>query len=325
MFAVAADEPALQRFAFDQPHMGTRFRIVLYAASEADARAGADAAYARIAALNDVMSDYKSDSELMKLCARAGGPAIGVSEDLFTVLAAAQDLSRRSEGAFDVTVGPFTQLWRLSRRTEKLPAPATLAAAKALVGFEKVRLDAKARTVELTTAGMKLDLGGIAKGFAADEALKVLRGKGINRALVAAGGDIAVGDAPPQSEGWRVGIAPLEHPTKPATRILLLTNAAVSTAGDTEQFVEIEGVRYSHILDPRTGLGLVGRCSITVVAARGLVSDGLDTAACVLGPVRGMKLVDDTAKAAGLYIRLTEKGEEVIESKRWKELKFAKE
>src|SRR5207245_2116736 len=148
------------------------------------------------------MSDYQATSELMQLCAKAGGDPAPVSEELFFVLSKAQEVSKLSDGAFDVTVGPVVKLWRRARRTQKLPDPDQLAKALELVGYEKMHLDSKKRTVKLDKAGMQLDLGGIAKGYAGDEAQAVLKKHGITRALVAAGGDIVVSGAPPDTDGW---------------------------------------------------------------------------------------------------------------------------
>ncbi|HEV3020820.1 MAG TPA: FAD:protein FMN transferase, partial [Pirellulales bacterium] len=285
------DEPALQRFTFTERHMGTLFEIVLYAPSEAVAKDAARAAFARIADLDGIMSDYRPASELMQLCKKAGGPPVPVSADLFDILARSQEIARLSGGAFDVTVGPVVRLWRRARRTRRLPDPDELARARARVGYDKIRLDAKQRTVQLTLEGMLLDLGAIAKGYAAEAALEVLRRYGITRALVAASGDIAAGDPPPGARGWKVGIAPLEPGAQPS-RYVLLNHAAVSTAGDTEQYVEINGKRYSHIVDPQTGMGLTRRSSATVVAHDGTTSDGLDTAVSVLGARKGLALVE---------------------------------
>jgi thiamine biosynthesis lipoprotein len=306
------DSAALSRFTFTEPHMGTRFRIVLYAANEQTARDAARAAFDRIAALDNCMSDYKPESELMRLCAKAGGDPIPVSPELFTVLQKAQDVAAKSDGAFDVTVGPVVRLWRVSRRNHKLPDGEKLAKARDLVGYRNVQLDAKARTVRLLKAGMQLDLGGIAKGYSADEALVVLQKKGIQSALVAAGGDIAVGAAPPGKEGWDVAIIPLQ--SGDASPHLLLHDAAVSTSGDAEQFVEIDGVRYSHIVDPRTGIGLIGRSQVTVVARRGIDSDSLTKVIAVLGPERGMPIVEE-AGATARVLRLTDRGKEMSASK----------
>jgi thiamine biosynthesis lipoprotein len=225
----------------------------------------------------------------MQLCAQAGGPPVPVSEDLFRVLDRAVELSRRSDGAFDVTVGPLVALWREARTTGRLPSQEQLDKAREAVGWQKIRLDRRRRTVQLLVPGMKLDLGGIAKGYAADSALATLRENGITRALIEAGGDIVVGDSPPDRDTWRIDLPPGDDPAQP--RSLLLARGAVSTSGDTEQFVEIDGKRYSHIVDPRTGLGLTDRVSTTVLAPNGLTADSLATAACLLDARRAATLI----------------------------------
>ena len=300
--------------------MGTTFRIVLYAEDQATAKKAADAGFARVAELENVMSDYKQTSELMKLCqafATQVVEPVPVSDDLFAVLAKAQELSRKSDGAFDVTVGPVVQLWRHARRTQQLPDAKELAAARAKVGYANVQLDPAKKTVKLLIPGMQLDLGGIGKGFTADEVLKLLREKfGITRALVAAAGDITCGDPPPSQDGWTVTIAPIAKGQVP--RVLSLANTAVSTSGDLEQFVEINGVRYSHIVDPKTGLGLTGRRSVTVIAPKGVTADSMTKAVMLMPPERGLALVEDTAGAAA-YIVIVGKDEklEVTASKRF--------
>jgi thiamine biosynthesis lipoprotein len=276
--------------------MGVQVRLLVYAPSEVAAERACTAAYARVAALEDVFSDYRPTSELMRLCAKAGGVPVRVSDELLFVLQRAQELSKRSDGAFDVTVGPYVQLWREARKTGKLPSPEALAAARDKIGWRLVRVHPDRKTVRLAAAGMKLDPGGIAKGYAGDEAIRVLREHGINSALFEAGGDIVVSDAPPGERGWKIELpenAPAEQ------RTLTLFRAAVSTSGDTEQFVEIDGMRYSHVVDPRTGIGLSDRVAATVIAKDGITSDSLSTAACVLGPEKGQELVNiyDGAKA----------------------------
>jgi thiamine biosynthesis lipoprotein len=299
--AVAPAPRPWQRCTFDSRHMGTLFRIIVYTTDEALAQRAAAAAFQRIAQLDDIMSDYKQSSELMRLCRAfatdCSGPPVRVSDDLFTVLAAADRLSRRSGGAFDVTVGPLSVLWRHARRTQQLPDRQELAEALARVGYDKVRLDPLRQTVHLSVPGMRLDLGGIAKGYAADEALRLLREQfGLPHALVAAWGDIACGEPPPGETAWRVQIAPITASQKP--RWLRLARAAVSTSGDLEQFVVINGVRYSHIVDPRTGLGLSGRRSVTVIAPRGIDADSLTKAVSILPPAQAMQLIADTPAAA---------------------------
>lgn len=264
--------------------MGVPVRLTVYAGSEAQARAACRAAFDRFAALEQVMSDYRPTSELMRLCAKAGRGAQPVSADLWRVLERSHTLARRSDGAFDVTVGPLVRLWRAARRSGRLPDPAALREARSRVGWRRVRLaDPVARTVALETPGMQLDLGGIAKGFACDEAQAALKANGVTRALVEAGGDIVVSGAPPDAPaGWRVEVG---------GGVRTLADCAVSTSGDTEQFVEIGGVRYSHIVDPRTGLGLTTRTAVTVVAPDGMTSDGLATALSVLGEEKGRWLL----------------------------------
>ncbi len=312
----------LQRFAFTEPHMGTLFRIVLYAPDEATAKKAAQAAFARIAQLDSIMSDYRPASELLRLCQKAGGPPVLVSPDLFAILTRAQEVSKLTEGAFDVTVGPIVKLWRRARRTRQLPNTDDLARAVALVGYRNIRLDPVAGTVQLLVKGVLLDLGGIAKGYAAEAALEVLRRLGLRQALVAAGGDIAVADPPPEAKGWKVGIAPLKNPEAPPEHYLLLHNAAVSTSGDSEQFVEIDGKRYSHIIDLKTGMGLVGRRSVSVIARHGATADSLATALCVLGPERGLSLIEKTEGAAALFVLETAKGIETMASKRFADFRF---
>src|SRR5947208_2461193 len=200
---------------------GMAVRVVVYAADDATARRAAHAAYARIAELEDVMSDYRPESEVRRLAARAG-EAVRVSDDLFVVLARSVDLWGRSDGAFDATVGPFVELWRAARRTGRLPPRAALDSAARRVGSDKVHLDSVSRTVRLDVPGMRIDLGGIAKGYILDRALDVLRAQGVTRALLEAGGDIVLGDAPPGQPGWRIAMPQGEGDT-------VLANRAVST------------------------------------------------------------------------------------------------
>lgn len=319
---VRSAEPELSRYEFESPHMGTTFRVVLYAADKPTAEKAAKAAFARVAELDRVLSDYNPNSELMKLCKAndaAPGKPVKVSDHLFEVLCKAEVISTLSDGAFDVTVGPVVKLWRLARRTQELPERTELADALAKVGYLKMKLDPEGKTVALAVAGMRLDLGGIGKGYAADHALHVLRNNGISHALVAASGDIVVGEPPPGKDRWIVDIAPLGK-GMPARR-LKLAHAAVSTSGDLFQFVEIGGVRYSHVLDPKTGLGLTGRRSVTVVAPYGWLADSLTKAASVLPPEKALPLMERMKAATYIAVKANDDAEmKVTESKGFKEL-----
>ncbi len=316
--APGSDGPVLRRFEFTEPHMGTAFSLILYSADDATASRASRAAFDRIKQLDQILTDYDPDSELMRLCAKAGGPPVAVSPDLFEVLARSKALYERSEGAFDVSIAPVVRLWRRARRDKVKPDPDLLAKALALVGSDAIHLDREKRTVELKRLGMKLDVGGIAKGYASEEAIKVLKREGIASALVAGSGDIVVSGPPPGRPGWTIAVAPLKPEAEGGSApTILLKDAAVSTSGDAEQFVEIDGVRYSHVVDPKTGLGLTERRSVTVVAPEGITADGLDTAACILGPEKGLALIESTPGAAGLFVRITPIGQEVRESKGW--------
>jgi thiamine biosynthesis lipoprotein len=298
--------------------MGTRFRIVIYARDEKAANDAARAAFDRIAVLDRMMSDYRPDSELMQVCRNAVEHPVHVGAELFFVLSRAQEVSRLSGGAFDITVGPVVRLWRRARKSHSMPDPLQLAEARELVGYQNIQLDEKLRTVRLLKRGMQLDLGGIAKGYAADEALLVLKKRSIDRALVAAGGDIAVSGPPPDAPGWKIGIAPLEDPNAKPSRYVLLHDAAVSTSGDAEQYVEIDGKRYSHIVDPKTGIGLVGRQSVTVVAPAGIMADSLTKVVSVLGPDRGFEIIERRPGVASLVVQKSDSDERVYESKRFR-------
>jgi thiamine biosynthesis lipoprotein len=267
--------------------MGTRARVVLYAEDEESARLAAKAALDRIDELEAVMTDYREDSELMRLCARAGEGPVEVSEDLLRVVVRSGEISAASDGAFDVTVGPLVRLWRAARRSSSLPEPSQLDAARALVGWRMVAVDVQSSTVELAREGMQLDLGGIGKGFACDEAAATLESLGHPRCLVEIGGDLVVLDPPPGQAGWRVGVSPRGAGVM---RFEEVARAGVATSGDAEQFVEIEGNRYSHIVDPRTGLGLTHQTAVLVIAQDGTTADGLASALSVLGREEGMGL-----------------------------------
>jgi thiamine biosynthesis lipoprotein len=263
--------------------MGVPFRLVAYGAEEGPARAALSAAFATVARIDSLMSDYRPDSEVSLLSDLSGRRAAKVSAETWQVLSLARTWSERTGGAFDVTVGPLTRLWRWSSRRGELPDPARLERARSAVGHGYLVLDADRRTAWLEREGMALDLGGIAKGFAADAALATLIEQGLSSALVDAGGDLALGAPPPRAEGWRVVV--------PGGDVLLLARSGIATSGDRHRWVEIEGVRYSHVVDARTGLGLVEAPTVAVVAPDATTADVLASALSVLDTDAGEALV----------------------------------
>lgn len=275
---------ALERFEAVEAHMGTLVRITVYAPDAGTAQRGFAAAFARIAGIDARLSDYKPGSELSRAC--AGGAA---SADLLNVVSAALALSESTGGAFDITVGRLTKAWRAGRMPDQ--------GARAASGFQKLRITAG--RIVCDGEGVELDAGAIAKGYAGDQAIEVLARHGLSHALVAVSGDVVAGEAPPGEPGWRVRISA-------SGRVLRLARAAVSTSGDHEQFRVIDGVRYSHILDPRSGRPLAGAPMVTVVARRGIDADSIATALCVLGTNGGLKWLE---RHPGIAARFERAGE----------------
>ena len=293
---------AQTRYAFTHRQMGTTFQVLLYAADSVRAAEAAAAAFRRIDTLNAILSDYRDDSELNALCRTAGsGRWVRVSPDLWRVLRISHRAARQSNGAFDLTVGPVVRLWRRARRQHELPTDEALREANTRTGYRYIRYRPFRKAVRLQTPGMQLDPGGIGKGYAVDEALKVLRQRGIEAALVDGGGNLALGAPPPGKAGWRVQIGAMEGDTSHAVTVTL-HGVGVSTSGDRYQYVEIAGKRYSHIVDPATGTGLADQCTVSVIARNGTEADWLSTAASVLGPARALRLVKKVPKASAYIL-----------------------
>jgi thiamine biosynthesis lipoprotein len=278
---LSATANALEKCSFSRPLMGTTFSVVCYTQDRDAAEKAVHAAFAKAVEVNAVASDYDPLSEICRLSQKPVNTQHVVSPLLFELLAYSRWVAERTNGAFDPTLGPLTKLWRKTSATGLLPEPKHLALAREACGWKKFSLNAKGRTVTLHRTGMAFDLGGIAKGYAADLMVESLVAAGLPRVLVTAGGDVRMGDPPPNREGWNVAVKTFD--ARNTDEILTLANAAVSTSGDLHQSVEIAGVKYSHIIDPATGLGLTERSAATVIADQGKLSDALATAACVLG------------------------------------------
>ena len=314
---------AEERFVFEKAEMGVPFRITLYAENQDAAKKASDAAFQRVEVLNSIFSDYEYDSELSRLSRTSGeNRAVSVSSELWKLLEQSQHFAERSGGAFDITIGPSVNLWRRSRRKRELPSAELRAEMHARTGYKFLQLDPKGKTALLAKPDMRLDLGGIAKGYAADAALAELKKHGVTRALVAASGDMAASEPPPGQGGWRVEVAAFdsaEASNLPPRQIVLLQNHAIATSGDVYQHVEIGGVRYSHILDPRTGVGLTDHSLVSIICRDGATADALATTVSVLGPQKGLKLVEETPGAAARIVRKPGEKIEVVESKRWRQ------
>ena len=264
-----------------RPAMGTPWTVTVYAADTTQARRAIDSAFARIEAIEQVASDYRADSELNQLTRLPVRQYHRVSDDLLHLLTVSLELSRHSAGAFDPTVGPLTKLWRRAIRQQQFPTEQAIAAARTRVGSKHVRLRRGGR-VRLARDSMQLDLGGIAKGYALDAAGAVLQHLGITSYLIDGGGDLLLGAPPTGRASWRV--------TTPAGPVDT-SRVAIATSGASYRYLEHDGRRYSHIVDPRTGVGVTRPESVTVFAPTATVADGLASALSVLDQRRAQRLL----------------------------------
>lgn len=276
----AADEasPPPVRVSVRQFQMGMLVRLTVYAPDRPSGEAACKKAFQRIREINLALSDYEPRSELSVFCRRAGEGPVVVSEHLFRVLACSRRLAELTNGRFDPTAAPVIRLWRQARQEGRAPDPALLEKARALVGWDDVRLDPVARTAALLRPGMQLDLGAIGKGYAGDQALAVLREEGVPSAVYEAGGDLVFGDPPPGATGWLVETPDIEWPPR------RLTGVARGVSGDVRQHLEVDGIRYSHVVDPASGKGVTSRRFCIVEAPLGLHADPLATIGTLLPP-----------------------------------------
>jgi len=265
------------RFEFSELLLGTKVGIVFYANDSLAAINAADSVFLRIKELDHVLSDYNMDSELSRVSKTYQQPIV-ISSDLWNVLNTAQTIAFMSGSAFDVTTGPLTLLWRRAIRRSTLPDISALGEAKKAVGYKFLYLNEQDQTVELKKINMRLDLGGIAKGYVADQALQVLMNSGYPQAVVDAGGDIAVGEAPPHTNGWEIQVFDDDVNSKK----MILANCGIAVSGDTYQYILHEGIRYSHIVDPHTGFGVTHERKVAVIGSTTMVADAWASAYSVM-------------------------------------------
>ena len=262
--------------------MGTFARVIIVAPNSKIAQKAAADAFAAIENVDDLMSDFKDDSDIGIVNKEAFQREVQVSEDTFEVIQRSIEFSKLSDGAFDITVGPLMDLFRKSKETEIAPTQEEIENAKAKTGYEKLILDEKNKTVRFTVEGMRLDLGGIAKGYGVDKATQAIQKAGAIGALVDIGGNIRCFGIPAKGKKtWLVGIQdPNEAEKKNGGLVMTLkiTNESISTSGNYQQFVIIEGKRYSHIIDRKTGTGTAGLSSVTIITDNATDTDALSTA-----------------------------------------------
>ena len=270
----------LTRYRFARVMMGSRCEITLEATNEPEAAQAVGRAFDEIKRIERVLSDYDAESESMRIMELQPGIDHQISETLLEVLLVSGDIHAASGGAFDPTIGALTHLWRNSAREGEIPSQESIDNARDRIGFEHVQIDLDTHTLIFDQTGMILDFGGIGKGYAAQKAVELLTNLGYPVACVNLGGDLHLGEAPSnQPEGWRIEIVT----GLGRTQTLHLKHCGIATSGDLERYYEHQGVRYSHIIDPRTGMGITQRRAATVIAPDATIADALASANSVMG------------------------------------------
>lgn len=284
-FKVSAQE---RKFSFTREKMASPFTIILYANDPEYATDLANKSFALVDSFVNIFSDYIDTSELSLLNASAGSKKwMPVSPALFDIISISKWAHKKTKGAFDITMGPIIRLWRKARKEKKFPDAQAISDKMKSVGFNKLKIDKTNQSIQLISLGMQLDLGGIAQGYIAQKVLERLQLLGTSQALIDVSGDIATSSPPPGKQGWVIGVN-LPGSEKLQTHLLQISHKAVSTSGDLYQYIEHEGKRYSHIIDPSTGYGITSQKNVTVIANDAITADWLSTA-CSIMPVKKAK------------------------------------
>jgi len=288
--------------------MGSPFNIVFYCDDSTRAANLARQCFSLVDSFVFIFSDYLASSELSKLSASAGkdGLPIKLSPALFDMLLLSKNAFEKSDGAFDITIGPLVKLWRSARKTGQFPGDETVQSTRSLIGFNKMIIDTAAKEARLLQKGMQLDLGGIAQGYIAQKIMDFLHTQNINRVLVNCSGDIVMSNAPPGTKGWVIGINVPETTDELLPKMLSMQNRAVTTSGDAYQFMDHAGKRYSHIIDPVSGYGVTFQRNVTVIADDGATADWLATACSILSVKKAKRLASQLG--AELLISEIKKG-----------------
>jgi len=287
--------------------MGTIAKIIVVAMDEKIAKNAIEAAFRKIDSLEDQMSVYKPDSMISGLNENGFNEPVKVSEELFYVIQSSIEFSKKTDGAFDITVGPLIELWKEAGKKNELPEPAQIEEAKKSIGYEKLILNPDENTIQFAVEGMKIDLGAIAKGFAIDKAAEEIMKAGAIGGLIDIGGDIRCFGAPPKlKKNWMVGLQnPKNIQGNDAKQVLLtlsLFSNSVATSGNYQRYVEIDGKRFSHIIDPHKYSSADDLQSVSVIAATSIDSDALATSVSVLGKERGLELIESLADVEAVII-----------------------
>jgi len=289
------------RLSFERPMMGTSIEVILLDSDPEASSNAVDQAYAEIKRIEEQLSVRMRESKVSEINRSAGKRAVQVPAELLGLIRESIRIAGASHGAFDITVQGLGDLWDFHGPVFRLPDPADVKDRLNLVDYRKIRLQQEGSTVFLEGEGMQISLGGIAKGYAVDRAVEVLRKSGIKGGIVSAGGDLFAFGKREDGEAWRVGV---RNPRDPSKNICMIpvSDLAVATSGDYERYRMFEGRRYHHVIDPRTGYPSKGCMSVTVVAERALEADALATAVFVLGPEEGRALLEKLPGVEGVIV-----------------------
>jgi len=295
--------------------MGTSIEVEAFGGTAELREAAIDEAFGAVAEVDRLMSNYREDSELSLINREATGRAVRISDPMLSVLQAAHRVSEQSHGGFDITVGPLVKLWGLHDKKPHLPTRTELDAVRPLVDYRNVVLDAAAHTVHFNRPGVEIDLSGIAKGFAVEVASNILRRRGLTGFIDAGGNQYLLG-TPPGKAAWTIGV---KDPDRPARLLGVIDTpeTSVSTSADYANYVEINGRKYGHILDPRTMQPSEAALSVTILSRDGTMADACSKAAFILGPTAGIAFIDSIPGMAGVIaFRKSDGGIGVVSSRR---------
>lgn len=286
------EKPVVAGYTYSFTAMATTFKVAAYTDDPKKLEEVTKAIEAEALRLNTVYSDYDPNSELERWVASEKKTDFKMSSDLFDILCISEDWNQKSNGDFDPSIGQVTRMWRKRRKAKSLPTEDDIRFAREHSGWQHIHIDRENHRVDIDDPEVRIDLGGIAIGYTVDHCCDMLERAGINCYLLDAGGDMRCGHAPPDREGWRVEVAPIEKGKEPL-RQMLIQDCAMTTSGDLFRFVEINGVRHGHTIDPKTGYGVPGPTAVTVIADTCLQVDVVDNILAIMGPEKGTQFLKE--------------------------------
>lgn len=312
VFSTPLLQAQTRKFSYSEMKMGSAFNLIIVSADSNKANHLARKSYELVDSLSHIFSNYDSSSELSKINASAGLLPYKMSPAMLDLVQKSQYAYIQTKGAYDISIGPLSSLWRNARKAKLFPEASTVLATKKLVSFAQVKINKRLGTIFLPNADMQLDFGGIAKGYIAQWVINYLKANGIQQALADAGGDIVMSGAPLNQKGWLIGVNLPETTDDLLNKKLQLSNCSVATSGDVYQFIEYKGVKYSHIINPLTGYGVTNLRNVTIIAKSGATADWLATACSIL-PIKEAKQLAISHQAA-LLITTLKNGKLVFEA-----------